>query len=185
MRAEQETSTQPPKLIAMAGLPGSGKSTIAEALSYRLQIPIVSVDPIEAAMWRSGLSPEATGIAAYRVAQTIAAENLKQRISVIADAVNPVEDARQMWRETADATGAQLIFIEIVCSDKAVHKSRIEARTRGIDGMPEITWQRVKERAAEYETWVTQPNRIDTATINQGAAVMQAMNIINKQNSGA
>ncbi|MEL7231751.1 MAG: ATP-binding protein [Pseudomonadota bacterium] len=185
MKAEPATPAQAPHLIAMAGLPGSGKSTIAEALAHRLQIPIVSVDPIEAAMWRSGLSPEDTGIAAYRVAQTIAAENLKQGLSVIVDAVNPVKDARQMWRETAEATGAKLIFLKIVCSNKAVHKARIEARKRGIDGMPEVPWHRVEQRAAEYENWVDPPNRIDTATINQEAAIAQAINIITQQNSSA
>ena len=180
MRAEQETPTQPPKLIAMAGLPGSGKSTIAEAFAHRLQIPIVSVDPIEAAMWRSGLSRKETGIAAYRVAKTIAAENLKYGLSAIADAVNPVEDARQMWRETADATGAKLVFLEVICSDKATHKSRIESRTRGIDGMPEVTWQRVEQRSAEYEAWTVSPLRIDTSNINIDEAVETAMNLVRR-----
>lgn len=162
----------------MAGLPGSGKSSIAEALARRLQIPIVSIDPIEAAMWRSGLSPEDTGIAAYRVAQTLAAENLKQGLSIIVDAVNPVEDARQMWRDTAQATKANLTFIETICSDEATHKSRIEARKRAIEGMAEITWERVKERAAEYQSWAVQPVCIDTATISIDEAVQIALSLL-------
>jgi len=40
------------KLIVMAGLPGSGKSTVAEGLSRHFALPLISVDPIEAAMWR-------------------------------------------------------------------------------------------------------------------------------------
>ncbi|MBR1248575.1 AAA family ATPase [Bradyrhizobium sp. AUGA SZCCT0169] len=43
------------KLIVMAGLPGSGKSTLAEGLSRHFSLPLLSVDPIEAAMWRGGL----------------------------------------------------------------------------------------------------------------------------------
>jgi predicted kinase len=37
-------------LIAMAGLPAAGKSTIAEILGGRLSASVVSVDPIESAI---------------------------------------------------------------------------------------------------------------------------------------
>ena len=60
------------KLIVMSGLPGSGKSTLAEGLSRILSFPVFSVDPIEAAMWRSGLAKRSTGIAAYDVAIALA-----------------------------------------------------------------------------------------------------------------
>ncbi len=42
-------------LIAVAGLPGVGKSSVAEALGRELRAPVVSVDPIEAAMRRAGV----------------------------------------------------------------------------------------------------------------------------------
>ena len=65
------------KLIILAGLPGSGKSTLAEGLSRHFSLPLFSVDPIEAAMWRGGLPRDQTGIAAYVVAQTLAEEHLR------------------------------------------------------------------------------------------------------------
>jgi predicted kinase len=43
-------------LTAMAGLPGAGKSWVAEELERKLSAPVVSVDPIEAAMWRAGVA---------------------------------------------------------------------------------------------------------------------------------
>lgn len=140
-----------PRLITVSGLPGSGKSTIAEGLARALGIPVLSIDPIEAAMWRAGLAPSDTGIAAYRVAEALAAENLAQGLSVIIDAVNPVEDARAMWRVLADDRQIPLKQIEVICSDETIHKHRIETRVRNIDGMPEISWKRVVERKAEYE----------------------------------
>jgi adenylate kinase family enzyme len=42
-------TSEPQKLIALAGLPGSGKCTLAEGLSRILSVPVFSVDPIEAA----------------------------------------------------------------------------------------------------------------------------------------
>jgi predicted kinase len=79
------------KLIVLSGLPGSGKSMLAEGLSRALSLPVFSVDPIEAAMWRSGLVKVQTGIAAYDVAIALADEHLRLGHSVIVDAVNPVE----------------------------------------------------------------------------------------------
>lgn len=40
-----------PTLIVTSGLPGTGKSAVAERLSAALSAPVVSIDPIEAAMW--------------------------------------------------------------------------------------------------------------------------------------
>lgn len=152
------------RLITVSGLPGTGKSTIAEGLARVFEIPVLSIDPIEAAMWRSGLAPSDTGIAAYRVTEAMAAENLKKGLSVIIDAVNPVEDAREMWRALANQHGVSLKCIEIVCSDETMHRQRVESRVRNIDGMPEISWDRVVERMAEYEPRADDRLILDSAT---------------------
>lgn len=136
---------------------------MAEGLSRALAVPIFSIDPIEAAMWRSGLSPFETGIAAYRIAEAAAAENIAQGLSVIIDAVNPVADARAMWQALAGRYRVQLKSVEVVCSDEAIHKQRIEARIRNIDGMSEVSWDRVLKRKAEYEARTDERMVLDSA----------------------
>ena len=123
------------KLIVLAGLPGSGKSTLAEGLSRHFSLPLFSVDPIEAAMWRGGLPRDQTGIAAYVIAQTLAEEHLRLGQSVVIDAVNPVEAPRAAWRNLAAKYRTDLAIIECVCADEATHRRRIEARMRAIEGM--------------------------------------------------
>ena len=145
------------QLIVLAGLPGSGKSTVAEGLSRELSAPLFSVDPIEAAMWRGGLAKAETGIAAYGVAVALADEHLRLGHSVIVDAVNPVEAPRAAWRGLATKYRADLRIIECVCVDETVHRRRIESRIRNIDGMPEVTWARVLRR---------ERNRITALRIN-------------------
>jgi predicted kinase len=157
-------TSNPPILIVLSGLPGSGKSTLAEGLSRALSVPLFSVDPIEAAMWRAGLARAHTGIAAYDVAQALADEHLRLGHSVIIDAVNPIEAPRAAWRKLATKYRANLKIIECVCADEAVHRRRIEARVRNIADMPEITWARVLERRAEYETWTDARLTLDTST---------------------
>jgi len=151
------------QLIVLAGLPGSGKSTLAEALSRHFSLPLLSVDPIEAAMWRGGLSRDQTGIAAYGVAQALAEEQLRLGHSVIVDAVNPVEAPRAAWRGLAAKYRADLKIIECVCTDQATHRRRIEARVRNIEGMAEVSWARVEERRAGYEAWTDPRLTLDTS----------------------
>src|SRR5271156_5869655 len=151
------------KLIVLSGLPGSGKSTVAEGLSRALSLPVFSVDPIEAAMWRSGLAKTQTGIAAYDVAITLADEHLRLGHSVVIDAVNPVEAPRAAWRNLAAKHRADLKIIECVCADQTVHRRRVEARVRNIAGMPELTWARVLARGAEYEAWTDARLILDTS----------------------
>ncbi|WP_225847582.1 ATP-binding protein [Streptomyces sp. HPF1205] len=137
-------------LIVMAGLPGSGKSSLAEALGRRLAAPVVSVDPIEAAMWRAGVARgQPTGLAAYVVAEAVAGGVLALGQTVIVDAVNAVEAARDQWRSLAGRSGVPMAFIEVVCSDPLVHRRRLEGRSRGIDGFPEPTWEAVERLREE------------------------------------
>lgn len=89
-------------LIAMAGLPGSGKSAVAGEVARALGCAVLSVDPIEAAMWRAGIGhDQPTGLAAYVVAEELAREQLLIGNDVVVDAVNDVEPARQQWRSLA------------------------------------------------------------------------------------
>jgi predicted kinase len=166
------------KLIALCGLPSSGKSTLAEGLSRHLSIPVFSVDPIEAAMWRSGLAKDQTGIAAYDVAVTLADEHLRLGHSAIIDAVNPVEAPRAAWRNLAAKYRADLRIIECICTNEAVHRRRIDARVRNIEGMPEITWTRVLQRRAEYETWTDQRLTLDTSAKSAQQLLAEALNSI-------
>src|SRR5690348_1762617 len=95
-----------PQLIVMSGLPGSGKSTIAEGIAQRLRVTILSVDPIESAVIKSGIAKGfETGLAAYLVAETLAAEQLKLGNSVIVDAVNAEEEGKNIWRKLGKRLG--------------------------------------------------------------------------------
>ena len=172
--------TGPQQLIVFAGLPGSGKSTLAEGLSRILSIPIFSVDPIEAAMWRRGLARTKTGIAAYEVAMAMADHQLRLGHSVIADAVNPVEAPRAAWRSLAAKHRADLKIIECVCVDESIHRQRIEARLRNIEGMPETTWARVQARRVEYEAWTGERLVLDTSVAAPASMLTEILDYLRR-----
>jgi predicted kinase len=141
-----------PLLIVFAGLPGSGKSTLAQEIARRQHAIWVRVDTAEAAMLRSGLVHSfETGLAAYVVAQDLAAENLGLGWDVVIDAVNGVEEAREMWRSLARDQEATLFFVEVVCRDPAEHRRRVDSREAPTPPVPVPTWEDVITR--EYRPW--------------------------------
>jgi len=150
-------------LIAMAGLPGAGKSRLAEALARRLAYAIVSVDPLEAAMWQAGVArDQPTGLAAYVVAEEVARAQLRVTGSVVVDAVNDVEPAREQWRRLAADHGTSFVFVEVFCSDPVEHRRRLESRRRDIAGFPEPTWASVESRRQAFLDWHDERIRVDS-----------------------
>lgn len=140
-------------LIAMAGLPGTGKSTIGQVVAARLGIPVVPVDPIETAILQAGIAKDQpTGLAAYLVAETLAERVIVAGSGVLVDAVNAVSPAREQWVALAERVGEPLRFIEVVCSDPDLHRSRIEAWRQS---MPHIrlTWNAVEQSLDDYSDW--------------------------------
>ncbi len=152
------------KLIIVSGLPGSGKSTIAEGVAKNLSVPLFSVDPIESAILKSGIQKSfETGLAAYLVAQTLAGEQLQLGTSAIIDAVSGVQPARDMWHQLSEKHNAKLIIIEWVLLDESVHRQRIESRIRNLHGIPEVTWEQVQQRKKDYLPWKEQRLIVDSA----------------------
>ena len=141
-------------LIAMAGLPGTGKSTIATVLGGRLNASVVSVDPIENAILSAGIdNDQPTGLAAYLVAETIAEAVIESGHHVIVDAVNAVDPAREQWVNLANRTGETLRFIEIMCSDPELHRERLESRYRELSHVDEPSWHAVEQSLDDYAQW--------------------------------
>ncbi len=138
----------------MSGLPGAGKSTAAADLARALPAAVLSVDPIEAAMWRAGIDRyQPTSLAAYVVVEAVADELLGLGQTVIVDAVNDVDAARAQWRALARRRKVALRFIEVVCPDPVLHRQRLEGRRRAIEGFYEPTWASVADRRARFEEW--------------------------------
>ncbi len=155
-------------LFALSGLPGAGKSTVAAALAHDAAAVVVSVDPIEDALHRAGLTAShETGLAAYLVAEVVARESLTLGHPVVVDAANYVEEARRMWRDLAQECAAELTWVEVVCSDEALHRQRLAARDRGFDASLEPSWENVRARRADTAPWSAADQdilvRIDTA----------------------
>jgi predicted kinase len=141
-------------IVVISGLPGTGKSAVAVAAAEHLQAVHVSIDPVEDAMLGAGLpSGWTTAVAAYEAARVVAEMNLALGRSVVVDAVNDSELARQTWRTAARNTAVPLRFVLLTLTDKAEHRRRLEGRVRGFVNLPEPTWDDVLARAQSFEPW--------------------------------
>lgn len=141
-----------PVLVVVSGLPGAGKSTLADALGRVPGAAALSVDPVEAAIWRCGIPPSfETGVAAYEMVAVLAEHQLRLGLPVMADSVSSVEVARDMWRQAGSRAGAEMRVVVVTCSDGELHRQRLASRQRGIQGFPEPSWDEVLRRPDEWE----------------------------------
>ncbi len=162
----------------MSGLPGSGKSTVAEGIARALRITLLSVDPIESAVIEAGCRGGfETGLAAYLVARRLAHEQLRLGNSAVVDAVNAEEEGKDVWRSLARDHSLDLIVIECFIDAEEIYRHRLESRVRNLVGMPEVTWDQVEQRQAHYTAWKEPVLSLDT-TQQADLNIQQALDYI-------
>lgn len=158
-------------LIVFAGLPGTGKSTLARELARVRGAVWLRIDTIEQALRESGRVMADMHDAGYRAAYALAGDNLKLGREVVADSVNPVRISRDAWRDVAARASVPCIDIEVICSDEAEHRRRVETRQIDVPGLKPPDWDAVRRR--EYHAWDRDRIVIDTAGKSVEAALME------------
>jgi len=157
------------QLVVFAGLPGTGKTTLARKLAKALPAVLIRIDTIEQALISDGGPATKVGPMGYVIAYRLASENLRLGASVVADCVNPVYATREAWREVAKSERAPIFEIEVICSNRLEHRERVETRTADIKDLRLPTWEEVVSR--EYEPWNEEVLVIDTAKLSSDEAI--------------
>jgi predicted kinase len=163
-------------LISFSGFPGVGKTTVARALAQKIGATYIRVDSIETALKNSSLQLHPAEDAGYLAAVAVAKDNLALGLDVVADTVNPIELTRRWWSDVADACSARLLNVEIVCSDQAEHRRRIESRRSDIVGLDLPDWKRVQSR--DYEEWTVHRVVLDTSKLSESDCVERLIEML-------
>jgi predicted kinase len=166
-------------LIIFGGLPGTGKTTIAQELARQIGGVHLRIDSIEQAIRASGVSSQTLYDAGYRVAYAVAEDNLRIGRTVIADSVNPLHLTRDAWVEVATAVQVGVIEIEVMCSDVDEHRRRVETRIVDVPGLRPPTWEEVVSR--EYHPWNRERLVIDTAGRTVAQNVIMLREVLHNQ----
>jgi predicted kinase len=144
-------------LIVFSGLPGTGKSVLAEAVGRILGIPVFAKDWLEATLLHCELVPgneaKPLGSAGYQLLTVLAERQLMLGQSAILDSVASTESIRSSWRQLAVAHDAEWRVIECICSDKGLHRARMKVRQRNIPGWHELDWSEVERVKGYYLPW--------------------------------
>ncbi|HEY1838549.1 MAG TPA: AAA family ATPase [Rhizomicrobium sp.] len=148
-------------LIVFGGLPGTGKSTLAKAIAQERGAVYLRIDTIEQALRDAAVLEGDVGAAGYLVGYALAQSNLRLGRDVVADCVNPLGITRRAWRDTAAKAASNVVEIEVVCSDPAEHRHRIESRSVDVAGLKLPRWDEI--HSSGYERWLEPHAVIDTA----------------------
>lgn len=150
--------TDRPVLLLVTGLPGTGKSTLAERLAPTLGAPVLGWD------WMMGaLTPfppvQATLEAMDRLDHRrvgwsllwqAARAQLRRGQSVVLDGVARSPECTAT-RALATDCGATAWVVMTTCPDPQEHRARIEGRIRGIPGWHELSWDDVQRTKQRFE----------------------------------
>lgn len=145
-------------LIVFTGLPGTGKSSLADAVGRKLGIPVFAKDWLESALRTAGFganraNQKILGFAGYELLTTLARRQLSLGQSAILDCVLGMESTRDRWRKLAAAYGAGWCVVECICSNKQIHRARIENRRRVKSGWTNVPWETVERVSDNYAPW--------------------------------
>lgn len=146
-------------LYIFSGLPGTGKSTLAQLLARQVSATYLRIDTIEQTL-RELCSIDIQG-EGYQLAYRIAADNLRLGVGVVADSCNQIELTRREWERVAQESGAPYVNIEVICSNLREHQQRVETRQSTIPGMPLPTWADVCQRT--YDNWTVDRVLVETS----------------------
>ena len=106
----------------------------------------------------------------------MAEQNLALGRSVVVDAVNDSEPARDTWRAASANAGTDLTFVLLTLDDEVEHRRRLESRLRALGHVPEPSWDEVTARAAAYAPWADGACLRVDAGRQVGELVLELMN---------
>ena len=139
-------------LVLFSGLPGTGKTVLARRVAQYLHIPLLAKDRIQSVLRIRGLSDSGTPDG-YHIMLDLADEQLSLGVSVVLDAVFPMEGFRSAARDIAHRNSANFRPIYCYCSDPSVWRERMKGREQYVPNWTPVGWEAVERLRAMYAPW--------------------------------
>lgn len=118
---ESGQKTSQPKIVAMVGSIGSGKSSVAQALAKELPAVVVEGDAIRVLLRKAGVGYDRV----WEIGRQAAMAAVKSGKYVVIDGDASPAEQRKILIETAKRANAEVIFVRAVCRDLDVLIERI------------------------------------------------------------
>jgi predicted kinase len=138
------------RLVIFSGLPGVGKTTLAEKLARKLCWPLLKIDDVV------GSIPENPGIEFWDSKVDILLDLVNTQLSlgldVIVDSVFMNMD-RQHAQKLAQKYGARFLPIHVFVSDEKVWQERVTKRFDEMNDQDVATWENIQHQREHFASW--------------------------------
>ena len=157
------------QLVMFAGLPGTGKSSLARVVARSLRAVYLDKDTIKdcavTLAAEVGLVDGETlaGPLSYELLIGLARDNLTLGHSVLLDSPAGFARFRDKVKRLAQTVRAELRLVECICTDEQLLRQRIEARGRDLPDYRTRTWASFQQDRARFERIWERHLIIDTA----------------------
>jgi predicted kinase len=143
-----------PSFIIFSGLPGTGKSALADRLAREFHLPLLRIDDLADCM-PSGMDRNTTAFwdQAIFALLLLAESQLRLGVSVIADSIFMNSD-RSHASAIAQKTGTRFLPVHTFISDEAVWEARVNERfEKHSPGIEAASWEQVTAQRRGYRPW--------------------------------
>ena len=154
----------PSRLVLVTGLPGSGKSTVAEQVATLIGASVLGHDwamsglrPYDE-LWDTmgSMVPPGPGAVGWSICRALARAQVRRGASVVLDGVARPDEVERC-RQVAEEEGCEFVVVLAECAELELHYERIRHRVRSIPGWYELTWDDVERTRT---TW-SPPDHVD------------------------
>jgi predicted kinase len=158
-----------PKLVVFAGLPGTGKSSLARAVARELRACYLDKDTVKdctvslAREVKLAQGEELAGPLSYELLVVLARDNLSLGLSVVLDSPAGYRTFREKVSRLAQTAKAELKLIECICTDEGVLRDRVESRERELPPYRAQDWDAYQSSRARFEGLTERRLVVDTA----------------------
>lgn len=158
-----------PVLVVFAGLPGTGKTSLARTVARELRAAYFDKDTIKDCVM--ALAREAkleqgydlAGPLSYELLGVLARDNLTLGLPVVLDSPAGYRVFREKIEQVARAAGARLKLIECICTDERLLRERVEQRGQDLPPYRSQDWETYQHSRAQFERITGQRLVVDTA----------------------
>jgi predicted kinase len=157
--------------IQMSGAPGSGKSSVAQAIAPQIGAVIIDHDITKSALLGEDVDPAIAGRASYAVLAALADDLLQQGHNVIFDSPCFYTELLENGQRMANKVGAVYGYVECVVNDLAVLDARLRARQK-LPSQVTAVYQAITDSAGNqqsgetlFQEWIANMKRPQTNTL--------------------